>query len=448
MESEQRDFASASIKKLIIKFGIPGALGMLMAGMQTIIDGLFISRYVGSDALAAVNIVMPTYSAIIAVCIVIGIGALTVMGMSQGSGNTQRANDALRTSFCFMLLFATASALLFSLFSESIITVMGADSTLLADSNSYLKTLSLFMPAVAITFTGDYFLRGVGKPLHGLALIATTVIFNVVLDYLLIAKFDMGVLGAALATGLSFTVTAVAALVLMLRPKSGITLRKGRYEWRLLGQMAYNGSSEGVSEISAGVTQMIFNIALMKHIGSSGVAAFATVNYICIAAILVFIGISNGLVPVISYSFGAGNYRRLISVVRANIIANSAWGVLSFVVLFFGAETIISPFFTGEDSKTLEIAVAGARIVAFASLFSGANIAISSLFTAIGDAKRSVIVSALRGLLMITAGVYTLPLIFGTDGIWLSIPVAEITTIIIASIMLRSRLSASNMTKN
>ncbi len=444
---EQRDFASASITKLIIKFGLPGALGMLLAGVQTIIDGMFIGRFVGSDALAAVNIVMPTYSAIIAVCVVVGVGALTVMGMSQGAGDQQRANNALRTSFVFLLLSTIVATLLFTLFAKPISLAMGADDTIVTYCSDYLQTLSLFMPAIAVTFMGDYYLRAVGKPIHGLVLIATTVGLNIVLDYILIAQLGMGVFGAALATGSSFAVTAIAALYFMLKPKSGITLRKGAFRWRLLGRMAYNGSSEGVSEISAGVTQLIFNIAMMKYVGSAGVAAFATVNYILITSILIFVGVSNGLVPVISYCYGACNFRRMIAVVRANIAVNSLIGVIAFVVLFFGAQTLIAPFFTAEDSAAVAIATAGAKIVAFATLFSGVNIAISSLFTAIGDAKRSVVVSALRGVVLISLGVYTLPLLFGIDGVWLSIPFAELTTAIIASAILYKRLKIRNIKK-
>ncbi len=445
--AEQRDFASASITKLIVKFGLPGALGMLLAGVQTIIDGMFIGRFVGSDALAAVNIVMPTYSAIIAVCVVVGVGALTVMGMSQGAGDLQRANNALRTSFLFLLFATIVATLLFVPFATPISIAMGADDSIVALCSEYLRTLSLFMPAIATTFMGDYYLRAVGKPIHGLVLIATTVVLNIVLDYILIAKLGMGVFGAALATGSAFTLTAVASLYFMLKPKLGITLRKGKFGWRLLGRMAYNGSSEGVSEISAGVTQLIFNIAMMKYVGSEGVAAFATVNYILITSILIFVGVSNGLVPVVSYCYGARNFRRMIAIVRANIVVNSLIGVIAFGVLFLGAQTLISPFFTAEDSAAVAIATAGAKIVAFATLFSGTNIAISSLFTAIGDAKRSVVVSALRGAVLISLGVYTLPLLFDLDGVWLSIPFAEVTTAIVASLILYKQLKIKNIKK-
>ncbi len=246
----------------------------------------------------------------------------------------------------------------------------------------------------------------------------------------------MGVKGAALATGLSYTVTALPALWLLLQPKEGITLRKGSFNWRLLGRMTYNGSSEGVSEISAGVTQLVFNIAMMKYLGSIGVAAFATVNYILYTAILIYVGISNGLVPIISYAYGAGNIPRLKSVVRANMGTNLMFGIIAFMVLYFGAETLIAPFFEGENADTIQVAVAGAKIVAFAMLFNGINIAISSFFTAIGDARSSVIVSALRGLVLITVGVYTLPLLLDIDGVWLAIPFAETITLAVASVVL------------
>ncbi len=442
---EQREFASASITKLVLKFGLPGALGMLLAGMQAIIDGLFIGRYVGGDALAAVNIVMPTYSAIVAACVVIGIGALTVMGMSQGTGNTSRANSALKSAFILLLALTSLASLLFILFADPISAFMGADAVLIEGSSTYLSTLSWFLPPIAITFMGDYYLRAVGKPIEGLCLIATTVILNILLDYILIARYGMGLNGAAIATGSSFLITSLFALFFMLRAKQGITLRQGSFSWKLIGKMAYNGSSEGVSEISAGVTQLVFNIAMMKYIGSDGVAAFATVNYVLITAILILVGISNGLVPIISYAYGAGNFKRLISVVRANIITNGIVGVISFMVLFFGAELIISPFFTDGDIKVLETAVMGAKIVAFALLFNGINIAISSLFTAIGDAGRSVIVSALRGLVLITTGIYTLPLILGLDGVWLSIPAAEALTTIIATSLIYNRLKINSI---
>ncbi len=438
--SQVQEFATASIKKLIIKFGIPGALGMLLAGMQTIIDGLFIGRFVGVEALASVNIVMPSYSAILAICVTVGVGSLTVMGMSQGKGKIVRANNALRSAFMFLLIFSISVSLLFFIFAKPISIFMGADDSLISNSATYLSTLSIFMPAVAITFMGDYFFRAVGKPIHGLCLISTTVISNIVLDYLLIAKFDMGIMGAAIATGASFAITAIFAIYFMLKPKIGISLRKGKFSWLLVGRMAYNGSSEGVSDISAGITLLVFNVAMMEYLGSEGVAGFAAVNYILYTAILIFVGISNGMVPIISYIYGAGNYLRLKSVMQANIVTNLAFGIIGFLILYFGADRLISIFFEGNSSNATAIAVTGAKIVAFAMLFNGINVAISSIFTAIGDARSSIIVSALRGLVLILIGVYTLPLILDVNGVWASIPFAEVITITIAFIMLKMRI--------
>ena len=433
--TDNHEFSTIGMRRLLLKYGLPGALGMLMAGMQGIIDGFFIGRFVGSDALAAVSIAMPAYSAIIAVCVIVGVGAMTVMGMSQGSGDMSRANDALRSSTIFLVLFSVIASALLVVFADSILQLMGADATLIDQSVTYLSYLTPFFPAIALTFMGDYYLRALGRPLQGLFLIATTIVTNIMLDYLLIAHFDLGVRGAAFATGSSFLVTMLVTLYFMFQSKNELNLRKGTFRWRLLGRMAYNGSSEGVSELSGGYTQLVFNLAMMRYLGSDGVAAISAVNYIIVMVILVNVGISNGLVPVIAYAYGAQKFDRVKSVFTSNVLVSSSVGLAFGLSLFFASEHIIGLFFDGAESAVITVAQSGSKIIALSMMFTGINIAISNFFTAIGDAFSSVIVAALRGLIFITIGINTLPLLFDTNGIWMTIPFTEIATVIVACAM-------------
>ena len=328
------------------------------------------------------------------------------------------------------------------------VSLLGADQTLFDYSVDYITTLAPFFPVLSLLFLGDYFLKSQGLPYKGLAILGSTVLINALFDYLFIAYLDLGVKGAALATGLSFSIGALFSIPNMFRRSNPVSVLKGGFNRSLLGGMLYNGSSEGVSELSAGIELFLFNRAMMYYVGAIGVAAFTSINYLLFVGITLFVGMSDGIIPVLSYNYGSSNVKRVLKLLRTNIVVNLTLGVILFLLLSFGGELVISLFFkkSSSDTEVLSVAGWGSKICAFAFLFNGFNIATSSFFTSMEDAKLSVIISVMRGFGFIAVGIIVLPLLCGLTGIWLAIPVAELLTFVFAVTLLRKKINIGRLT--
>lgn len=436
------EFTNGKIGWLFAKYGIPSGICLLLIGIQTVIDGYFVSNYAGENAFAGVSIAMPIYVFMAALIVVVGIGCQAQIGINMGKADYQNANNTLTSGFTALIGIVTIISALVLLFSHTIVKLLGANDLLFEYSRSYLVALTPFFPLLAVLFIGDYKLKATGYPYKGMLIIGFSIIINIILDYIFIAKLELGATGAGLATGLSYAIGALIVLPYLFARNQTIAVMKGRFNWNIVGKILYNGSSEGISELSSGITIFLFNISMMKYAGAEGVAVFTAINYIIYLVITVFVGLSDGIIPIISYNYGAALIKRTIKMMRTNMLINLILGILSFCFILFFSEYIITLFFenTPENRNIIVMALNGSKICAVAFLFNGLNIAASSFFTALGDAKLSVIVSLLRGLVFISIGIYLLPKVWGIDGIWIAIPLAEIMTFLIAIVLVRTKI--------
>lgn len=434
VELKLRDGA---IAPLFRKYAIPGVIALLFVGLQTIIDGIVLGNFVGANALASVSLILPCYSFMAAVAVVIGVGCQTLISIRLGEQNKQGANDALRSAFIFLSIFAIAVSLITYSFAPHIAKLLGANEVLQAGAIDYLRALIPFFPIIVLMFFSDYVIKSMGRPVYSMVVMSSTVILNIIFDLVFIAVWDMGTAGAGLATGLAFTIGAFCNLPVILKKNPIVSMQKGRFNWRLVWQMAYNGSSEGVSELSSGISTLLFNLALMHYLGESGVAAFSAINYVFFIGITIFLGVSDGIIPIVSYNYGANQWSRIKQVVKLAVKSNFTIGCILFLLLSFFGEFIISLFFHSGESNVLEIAAKGTSIYAFAFLINGFNILSASFFTAMANAKISMIISLLRGLVFVALGIYILPIFFGIQGIWYAVPIAEACTFFISIILVR-----------
>ncbi len=440
LTKEQTELKYGGIGRLFTKFAISGVVGLMFFGIQTMIDGVILSNFVGAKALAGVNLVMPLYTLMTALAIVIGIGCQTLVSIGFGGNNRQIAQDSVTTAFYSLVGLSVVISSLLWIFTEPMMTILGADKELLPYAVSYIRAMSPFFPVLTVLFLGDYMLKAAGRPYFSMMLLAGTVLMNAFLDYLFIVKFGWETAGAGLATGLAFTVGFVTLLPFLFNPKNIISVNKGRFRLPLLGQMLRNGSSEGLAELSAGITMFMFNRAMMHYVGASGVAAFTSVNYMLFIGITVFVGMSDGIIPIISYNYGASQWSRVKKVIGLALKTSAVIGFILFCILFFGRDVIVNFFFQAKAKEVIDFAIIGAAFCAFAFLMNGFNILFSAFFTALGDAKTSVIISLCRGLLFISLGVLIYPYLFGVSGIWLTIPIAEFLTFLIGLRLFRKRL--------
>ncbi|WP_419727005.1 MATE family efflux transporter [Terrisporobacter petrolearius] len=435
---DQKILETEKLSKLFIKFTIPSIIGMVFLGIQGIIDGLFVGNVIGENALAAVNLVQPYMQIIMAYALVIGVGAQSIIGINLGKGENKKAQNIFRTSLILLTLISILVMVFGIFFSDKIAIFLGANEVLLEGASTYIKIISYFIVFVSLMFLFEMIVRTIGKPNISLVSMILAVLLNVVLDYLLINKLNLGIKGAALATGISYASAFFINIIPFLNKTTVVNLYKGKFDKSCLFPMVYNGSSEGISSFSNALSMFLFNTALMKIAGESGIAAFSIINYIAQVGYMVLFGISDGVRPIISYNYGAENEERVNKTLKASIIVNLLIGIIIFIVMEIFSQPLINVFL--KDGKSvLEMATVGARIYGIAFLFNGVNILISSYFTAIDDPMSSIIVAVSRGILFIAVGIFILPYIIGINGIWGSIVFAEVITIIICFKLLKNR---------
>ena len=417
------------ISKLFIKFSIPAILSLTIAGVQTMVDGIFLGNFVGTNAMASVNIAAPFMQLMIGMNLIIGIGGASYIGRSLGEGQVKRAQDIFKSACLFMIGLSIVILVLGFTFSHQLASFLGANDVLLADSSTYIKILALFAPFIGLSFILGVFVRCIGKPNVYLISSVASLFANIILNYVLIKQLKLGIVGAPIATGLSFTTSFLIAAIPFIK-KSVLNFFTGKFNWKLTGQLLYNGSSEGVSSLAAAISTFVFNMAFMRIAGEVGVSAFTAIGYISLFASLIVCGVSAGIGPVISYNYGAQLHDRVKQMMNISCKMAMIMGT-SLVVLIFLFGKYLIMMFVSDNEAVLDLALHGSKIYAFTFFFNGLNILFSGYFTSIGDALSSIIVAVCRGMIFILLGISILPQFIGISGVWMTVPVAEVLTLLV-----------------
>ena len=425
------------VTTLFFRYAIPSILGLLLMSIYTIIDGIFVGNFVGPNALASINITLPGIHIIIAISIVIGIGSQSLMGIRLGEGNVDVAKNVFKTGFIFVLAIAVVIGAFFILCSEGIVTFFGASALLVTEAAAFLKLTACFLPFFAGMVVCDFALKTVGRPIYAAMLMLVSVIVNILLDYLFIVHLGWGIRGAALATGISYTIAFGMAVVPFLKQGMLINLWEGKFQWKLARDVIYNGSSEGLSELAAGFTTLLFNITLMRYVGEVGVIAFTIINYINFLGMAILMGLAEGIGPLVSYNFGSQQFTRIRSILKIACLSSIGVGGMIFIFLFCYSEPLIGRFIGNRAGEVNAFALSGIRLYAMAFLISGLNLVSASYFTALGKPKKAATIVALRGFIFLFAGIIMMPSVFGIKGIWLAVPIAEVMTLIITIVLLK-----------
>ena len=316
---------------------------------------------------------------------------------------------------------------------------LGADEELLDDTVRYIHGVMPFLVGIATHIFFDNMLKAIGHPRYAMCITVATIILNVILSLTFVTVFGMGTFGAGLGTGLSFTLGGIASVLIFFKEfrSTSMSSVKGGFSFASLSHIFYNGSSEGLSELAYAVTTFLFNVTLMKYVGKDGVAAFTLISYLTYVGISISLGVSNGVIPVVSYNYGARNYGRVRKIVGLSLKTNVVCGLIFLLVLFFFGRQICGIFIDPADTFVMDYAVMGAKMTAFAFLFNGYNILASSYFTAIDKAGHSLLISSLRGLVILSLCIVLLPKLLGFEGIMLAMPIAEAITFVTALVLMR-----------
>ena len=418
----------------LLRFSLPSMLMMVVTSIYGIVDGYFISNYVGKVPFAAVNFIMPFLMLLGALGFMVGAGGSALIGKYLGEG---RGEDANRL-FSMLVLLTVAVALVIAVAGELLLRpvaiALGADEGMLPGCLRYGRILLLGLPALMLQFEFQSFYVTAEKPKMGLYVTLAAGGTNILLDWLLVGILRLDIEGAAAATVASQAVGGLVPLVYFLRPNSSLLrIGKAGFDGKALSKVLGNGSSEFVSNISMSVVSMLYNAQLMKYAGEDGVAAYGVLMYVCFIFIAIFVGFSVGTAPIISYHFGAQNVSELRSLLRKGVklITLFALAMLAAGELFARP---LSALYVGYDEALMQMTLHGFRIVSLSFLFSAIPIFGSSFFTALNDGKTSAIISFLRTMVFQVAAVLLLPLLFDLDGIWISLVVSELAATVVTAI--------------
>lgn len=418
----------------LLRFSLPSMLMMVVTSIYGIVDGYFISNYVGKTPFAAVNFIMPFLMLLGAMGFMVGAGGSALIGKYLGEGRGEDANRLFSMLILLTILVALAIAAAGELLLRPVAIALGADEVMLPGCLRYGRILLLGLPALMLQFEFQSFYVTAEKPKMGLYVTLAAGGTNILLDWLLVGMLHLDIEGAAVATVASQAVGGLVPLVYFLRPNSSLLrIGKASFNGKALAKVLGNGSSEFVSNISMSVVSMLYNAQLMKYAGEDGVAAYGVLMYVCFIFIAIFVGFSVGTAPIISYHFGAQNVSELRSLLRKGVLL-----ITMFALLMLAAGELfarpLSALYVGYDENLMQMTLRGFRIMSLSFLFSAIPIFGSSFFTALNDGKTSAIISFLRTMVFQVAAVLLLPLLFDLDGIWISLVVSELAATVVTAV--------------
>ena len=420
-----------NIGKLFIKYSIPSVIAMVVFSIYIVVDGIFVGNVIGAKGLSAVNIAMPFFGVAMAIGIMVAIGGGTITSIELGKGDKNSARKTFSLAFYTLIMITLLLSIFTIIFAPAIAKLLGANDELVPLVVEYLVSLCLFLG----TFVGSSYLssglRVMGKPNHAMIADVISSGLNVVLDYIFIVKLGFGLSGAGFASGIAFTIGFLFSLSQYLKKESILKFCKVKFDFKKIIRIFYNGSSEGITQFAIAFSTYIFNIVLMIRIGEIGVSAFSIILYVASLVTAVFSGICNGISPIISFNYGANYKERIKEILKIAIITISVLGVLSTIFMILGGEPLISMFTEG-DKDLVDFTIQATNLYSIAFVFNGLNILASAYFTALEDAKTSVIISILRGVILIVVFIIILPIMLGDNGILLTVPFSELVTVIIA----------------
>ena len=417
----------------LLRFVYPSIVMMVFTSIYSVVDGYFVSNFVGKTPFAALNLIFPVAGVFGAVGFMVGTGGSAIVARTLGEGRPEDANRY----FSMMVEATVASGVVLTLLAlwlmRPIAVLLKAEGEMLEYSVLYGCVLSLGLVPFMLQNVFQSFLVAAERPKLGLAVTAAAGVTNMVLDLLFIAVFRWGLAGAAAATALSQAVGGVIPLVYFISGKNDVLrLSWAKPEWRVLVDTCTNGFSEVMSNISSAVVGILYNIQLMRLAGENGVAAFGTIMYVNFFFLAISLGYSIGSSPIISYHYGAENYQELQGLFKKSMLLNGATGLVMTAASILFAKPVTA-IFVGYDPELFALTSQGFLVYSLRYLFSSIVIFGSGFFTALGDGLTSAVISFLRAIVFQVASILLLPVLFGVDGIWLVGITAETLAVTVAA---------------
>jgi len=416
-----RQFSTASL----LRFAFPNTVMMVFLSLYTIVDGMFISRYVGTLALSAINMSYPLSCLEMAIGIMLGTGGSAIIARKLGEGKDEEA----RRDFTCIVAVAVAVAVVFTVvcvaFLDPILRLLGTSEAQFPDCRIYTMILLLFAPASFLQSIFQILFVTAGKPGLGLGVTVAGGLANIVLDWVFMGLIGMGVEGAAIATIISYCIPAVSGVAFFFWNRRGsLYFTRFRIRGRMLLQACGNGSSEMVTNIANAITTLLFNLIFMEFWAEDGVASITIVMYLQFVFSAIYLGFSMGVAPVVSYKYGAQDLDQLKRIVRSCLGFVAVCSAAVYTISMLTIRSVLT-LFLGAGGPVYDITLDGFPLYAVSFLLMGVGIFSSSLFTAFSNGTVSAIISFARTFVFLVGALLLLPRLWGETGIWLAVPAAE-----------------------
>ncbi len=415
----------------LLKFTAPSIAMMIFTSIYGVVDGFFVSNYVGKTSFAAVNFIMPFLQILGTAGFMLGTGGSALVAKTMGEGDKEKAKRlfSLFVYVTFLCGIVIGAVGIFCI--RPIASLLGAEGEMLRGCMDYGRCILVALPFFMLQFEFQSFFVTAEKPQLGFFMTVASGVMNMILDALFMAVFEWGLIGAAAATAISQMAGGVLAMVYFFRPNTSLLrLTKTEFDGRALLKASVNGSSELMTGISMSLVSMLYNMQLIKYAGEGGVAAYGVLMYVGMIFFSAFIGYSVGTAPVISFHYGAGNHGELKNLLKKSSVIIGVFSV-GMLVLSELLAWPLSAVFVGYDEELMELTLRGFQIFSFSFLLAGVPIFGSSFFTALNNGLISAFISFLRTLVCQIAAVLIFPVFLGIDGIWISIVAAEFMAVLI-----------------
>ncbi len=416
--------------RLFFRCAVPAVVTSVFGALYSVVDGLFVGRYLGEGALAAINLIMPVIMIVEALSNMIATGASVNMSMLLGEQKREDASRVFSFSVKFILLFSCVIGLFGYAFAKPFVTLIspGASAEAVRLSTEYLRVYALFAPLVPIYFATDNYLRVCGKQRLSMVIGVITQLANVVLDFVLIAVLHLGVRAAAVASCTSIVIGSVTTLVCFAGKRLDVYYTKENIPAFLFFHIAANGASEFFSNIATSVMSIVMNLFLLKYGGTTAVAAFSIVMYVDSIIGMLNFGICDSLQPAISYCYGAGLTERMREIFRRVLIAVIATAVAAFLFMFLAGPAVATAFIKPGDTELVRVSITATRIFSFSYLAGWIDLCFSAYFTALDRPVRSLLVSFFGTLVFPIVFLFALTALWGLNGVWLMSSVASVAS--------------------
>lgn len=430
-------------KKQFFKFVIPSVVSMLVFNLYTMVDGIYVARFVGEHALSAVNISMPYVNFIFAFSILFSVGTSTVVAIFRGENNMKSANETFTRNTIFLTVCALIITLLALVFQNELALFLGASEVTLPYVHDYLGVLIWFTFFFIVSYSMEVLVKTDGFPKLATAAVTVGAVTNIVMDYVLVVHVGMGIRGAAIATGLSQVLTFTVFTINFLGKRGTIHWCKTTMDLSVYKRIIPIGTADFITELSAGTIIFLFNHAILKHIGDNGVVTYTVITYIYNIVMMTFTGISQGMQPLVSFYRGRREENTCRLFLRYALYSTFAMSMLALAICLFMTPALVSIFIDASRAELFTYTVHAFRIYSLCYLVIGYNIVCSGYFAAVEKSGYSFTISLLRGFVLIAASIWIMGELFQGEGIWYATLVCESSTLVVSIwCMLRSQKKA------